>query len=257
MHALLLCFALAQGTDDTQDDDPIDVDPVVHRAGPAPYLAFEWRPLSRGDLTIVQEQRTSGLLVSSADGFARPQVQLDVGAWLSENVALQGSVGVARATVTTWTGNVYAQQHWGVVRPGVDLKLRPSRRPAGLPIPWALIGGHVDIPSARDVSNAYTVEEQLDADDSAGIDRLRLGALGARAGVGVEQRLIGGLSLGAQYAAQWQRSLFVRNDPVTIESQLVGEASILLLFDWPRHAPATPSPGTSEVPAAASERDDT
>lgn len=255
MHLLLLSLAVAQPADDASP--ALDLDPIVQRSGPAPYLAFEWRPLSRGDLTVVGEQRTSGLLVSSADGFARPQVQLDVGAWLTNYLALQGSVGVARATVTTWTGEVYAQQHWGVVRPGVDLKLRPGRRNPGLPVPWALLGAHVDIPSARDVSNGYTVEEQLDADDAAGIDRVRLGALGARAGVGVEQRLIGGLSLGAQYAAQWQRSLFVRRDPVTIESQVFGEASLLLVFDWPRRPTAPHEAGTTDAPTGPSDRDDT
>ena len=201
-----------------------------------PYLAFEWRPLSRGDLTVVGEQRTSGLLVSSSDGFARPQMQLDAGAWLTDRLGLQASLGIARATVTSWNGDVYAQQHWGVMRPGLDLKLRPPTPHHGLPTPWALLGAHVDIPSARDVSNGYTANEQLDADEAAGIDRLRLGALGARIGLGVEQRLIGGLSLGAQYTAAWQRSLFVRRDPVTLESTVFGEAALLLIFDWPRPA---------------------
>lgn len=235
-------LALAQEDDVEHADEPVEEPAPVRawRSGPAPYLAFEWRPLSRGDLTVVEEQRTSGLLVSSVDGFARPQVQLDVGAWIVESLAVQGSIGVARATVTTWNGTVYAQQHWGVVRPGLDLKVRPPGMHRGLPIPWALMGAHVDIPSSRDVSNGYTVDEQLDADDAAGIDRVRLGALGARVGVGVEQRVVGGLSLGAQYTAQWQRSLFTRVDPVTIESQLFGEAALLLVFDWPR--PAGPPP---------------
>jgi len=261
MHLLLLPLALAQPANDPVDAPILEEEQAptatAQRLGPSPYMTFEWRPLSRGDLTVVEEQRTSGLLVSSVDGFARPQVQLDVGAWVTDNLAVQGSVGVARASVTTWTGTVYSQQHWGVVRPGFDLKLRPGRRTPGLPVPWALLGGHVDIPSSRDVSNGYTVEEQLDADDAADIDRVRLGALGARVGVGVEQRIVGGLSIGAQYAAQWQRSLFVRRDPVTIESQVFGEASLLLVFDWPRRpTPPLGAPAT-EGSTDLSERDDT
>jgi hypothetical protein len=199
-----------------------------------PYLAFEWRPLGRSDLTMVQEQRTSGLLVGELDGFARPQVQFDGGAWLTRRIALQGSLGVARHQFTTWNGDIYAQNHWGVFRPGLDLKVRPGPSTSGLPVPWAIAGAHIDIPSARDVSNGYTADEQEQADQSASVDRVRLGALGARVGVGVEQRLIGGLSVGAQYTIQWQRSLFVRQDPTTITSLLTGEAALLLLFDWPK-----------------------
>lgn len=205
-----------------------------------PYLALEWRPLGRSDLTWVSEQRTSGLAVAEQDGFARPQAQLDVGAWLGEWVALQGSLGVARMQTTTWVGDVYTQQHWGVLRPGIDGKVQLGSPPAGLPRPWALVGTHIDIPSARDVSNGYTVEQQITADEVATADRTRLGAVGARAGVGVEQRLVGGLSLGAMYTLQWQRSLFVSEDPATITSLVTGEAALLLLFDWPGPAPADP-----------------
>lgn len=210
-----------------------------------PFLAFEWRPLGRSDLTMVQEQRTSGLLVGELDGFARPQVQLDAGAWLGRHVGLQGNLGIARHTITTWTGDVYAQRHWGVVRPGLDMKVRPGPSANGLPVPWALVGTHVDIPSVRDVSNGYTEEEQMLGDEAASVDRVRLGALGARVGVGVEQRLIGGLSVGAQYTAVWQRSLFVRQDPTTITSLFTGEGALLLLFDWPRPAPSDP-PSSSD-----------
>lgn len=198
-----------------------------------PYVALEWRPLGRSDLTWVQEDRTSGLLVGSLDGFARPQAQLDVGAWLTDHVALQGSLGVARMQTTTWVGDVYTQQHWGVVRPGLDAKVRLGAPPPGLPVPWALAGVHVDLPSARDVSNGYDEAQQVTADETATADRMRLGAFGGRLGVGVEQRLIGGLSLGAQYTLQWQRSLFVDTDPRTITSLTTGEAAVLLLFDWP------------------------
>ncbi len=205
-----------------------------------PTLAFEWRPLHRGDLTWVQQERGTGLVVGGDDGFARPAVQLDVGAWLTDRFGLQASLGVARLQTTTWLGDVYAQRHWGVLRPGVDAKLRVARPPANLPQPWLLLGAHVDIPSARDVSNGYTRSDQEAADEVATAERMRLGALGGRAALGVEQRLLGGLSVGAMYGAQWQRSLFVREDPRAITSLLTGEGALLLIFDWPRAAADPP-----------------
>jgi len=204
-----------------------------------PYLALEWRPLGRGDLAWVEEARTTGLAVGGLDGFARPQAQLDVGAWLHPRFALQGSLGVARMQTTLWVGDIYTQQHWGVVRPGLDGKVQLGRHRQGLPRPWAIGGVHLDIPSARDVSNGYDETQQAIADEVATTERMRLGAFGARAGLGVEQRLIGGLSLGAMYTVQWQRSLFVDTDPSTITSLVTGEAALLLQFDWPGDPPAT------------------
>jgi len=198
-----------------------------------PYMAFEWRPLGRADLTWVLEDRTTGLAVGGLDGFARPQGQLSAGAWVHEIIALQGSLGVARLQRTSWVGDVYTQQHWGVIRPGIDARLRLFRPPDGLPRAWAIGGVSLDIPSARDVSNGYTAEEQVTADEVATADRARLGAFGARYGFGVDQTLVGGLSIGAMYTVQWQRSLFVSDDPVTISSLLTGEAALLLQFAWP------------------------
>jgi len=207
-----------------------------------PYLAFEWQPLGRADLAWVQEDRTTGLAVGGLDGFVAPPVQLAAGAWLGDRVAVQGRLGVARLQRTSWVGEVYTQQHWGVVRPGVDARLRLFQPPEGLPRAWALAGVHVDIPSARDVSNGYTEEEQVTAEEVATADRARLGAMGVRLGIGATQRVVGGLSLGAMYTVAWQRSLFVSDDPVTVTSLVTGQGMLLLQFAWPAgaNAPAEP-----------------
>jgi hypothetical protein len=135
-------------------------------------------------------------------------------------------------------GDVYTQQHWGVVRPGLDARVVLGRPPEGLPRPWAIAGVHLDVPSARDVSNGYDPEAQIAADEVATEQRMVLGAFGARAGLGVDQRLVGGLSLGAQYTLQWQRSLFVDADPATVTSLVTGEAALLLQFEWPAAPPS-------------------
>jgi len=205
-----------------------------------PYVAFEWRPLGRGDLMWVEEGRTTGLAVGADDGFARPQAQLAGGVWATPWLAVQGSVGVARLQRTTWVGEVYTQQHWGVFRPGLDARLRLFRPPEGLPRAWAIAGLSLDLPSVRDVSNGYTAEEQVTADEVATAHRARLAALGARAGLGVDQHLVGGLSIGAMYTLQWQRSLFVSDDPATISSLVTGEAALLLQFAWPSNPSEAP-----------------
>ncbi|MEQ1566267.1 MAG: hypothetical protein ABMA64_11565 [Myxococcota bacterium] len=199
-----------------------------------PYMGLEWRPLSRGDLTWVSEGDTSGLGVASADGFARPQLMAYGGAWLTEHVGVHGALGVARVQTTTWVEDVYTQRHWGVVRPAVDARVSLLKRSDPRPVPWVLLGVHVDVPSARDTSNGYTEDEALGADQIATADRRRLGTIGGRAGLGVDFALRPELRIGAQWALDWQRSLFVDDDPATVSSWVAAEGALLLEFHWPR-----------------------
>lgn len=205
-----------------------------------PYVGVEWRPLSRGDLTWVDEGDTTGLVVGGLDGIARPQLLAYGGAWLTDHVGAQASLGVARLQTTTWVGDVFTQRHWGVVRPGVDLRVSALERSDPRPIPWMLLGAHVDVPSARDTSNGYTGDESVAAQETATADRRRLGALGGRLGAGVDVALRPELRVGLQYALDWQRSLFADADPATISSWLSAEAALLVEIHWPP-TPADPA----------------
>ena len=103
-----------------------------------------------------------------------------------------------------------------------------------------LLGGHVDLPSSRDVSNGYTEDEQLAADEAATEDRIRLGAWGGRAGAGVDLGVLPYLRLGGQWTLGWQRSLWKSGDPGTVTSFVSAEAAFLLEFQWPKKVAEDP-----------------
>jgi hypothetical protein len=205
-----------------------------------PYVGLEWRPLSRGDLTWVDQGDTTGLAVGGLDGFARPQLLAYGGAWVTEHVAVQGALGVARLQTTTWEGDVYEQRHWGVVRPEADIRVSLLPRSDPRPIPWLFLGAHVDIPSTRDTSNGFTQEELDAAQETARSDRMRLGAIGGRLGAGADLGLLPTLRLGMQWAVDWQRSLYVDTDPATASSWLSAEGALLLEFQWPEKPEPAP-----------------
>ncbi len=202
-------------------------------AGPvAPFLGLEWRPLSRGDLGWVLGDNTTGTQVGGLDGFVSPNLGAYGGAWLTDHLALEGSLGVARLQTTTWVEDVYVQRHWGVVRPALDLRFSLLEHRDPRPVPFLFGGVHVDVPSARDVSNGYTEEEQEAAAITATAERARLGGFGGRLGIGAAVRVVQGLSLGARYALTWHRSSFLGDDPTAVTSWATGEASLLLQLDW-------------------------
>ncbi|MBT3218196.1 MAG: hypothetical protein HN348_03825 [Proteobacteria bacterium] len=199
----------------------------------APFFGLEYSPFSRGDLTWVDEDRTSGALVGEFDGLVRPNLQAFVGGWVGEYVALSGTFGVARLQNVTWVEDIYRQRHWGVLRPGFDVRIAPLKRQHRVPTLWFLLGCHGDIPSARDISNGYTDEEQEASDETALGERARLGGVGARVGVGVEQKIAPTISVGALYAVEWQRSVLESDDASAVSSWLSSRAALMLTFHWP------------------------
>lgn len=198
-----------------------------------PFLGAEWRPLSRGDLSWVDDGRTTGLSVGGQDGFVSPPLSAYGGAWLGERIGLQGGLGVARLQTTTRVDDVWTQRHWGVVRPSMDLKLGLLPRTDPRPVPWALLGARIDLPSSRDASNGYSPEEQRTADQVATDDRRRLGALGARAGLGADLGLAPALRVGLCWTLEWQRSLLVGADPAAVSSWVTAQGALLVQLEWP------------------------
>lgn len=213
-------------------------------AAPAvPVAGLEWRPLGRTDLDWVQDQRTSGLGVGEFDGAVRPALSAWFGLRVSERTALVGSLGVARRTTTVWADGpdgepVYRSRHWGVVRPELGLRVAPWTFGPG-PRAFVQVTLFGDVPSARDVSNAYTEEEQDNADATAAAERVRLGGLGARAGFGVDVPVGRGIHVGGMYALIAQQTLLVSDDADAVSTWLAAEASLLLSVAFPAKGAAS------------------
>jgi hypothetical protein len=199
-----------------------------------PYFGAEWRPLSRGDLAWVLEGQTTGLVVGGLDGFVRPQIVPYGGAWFWDRLGIHGSLGMARLQTTTDTDDVVSQRHWGVVELAADVRVALLKRTDPRPNPWVFVGGHVDVPSARDVSDGYTDDEQELADETATADRERLGGAGARLGVGADLRVLPYLTLGLSWCALWHRSAFTGDGPSDTTSFVSAEGALLLQLEWPK-----------------------
>ncbi len=197
-----------------------------------PIAGVEWTPLSTADLVWVDGERTSGVLVGEFDGLARPDLQAFGGAWLSERLGVVLTLGVARLQSTTWVNDTWRQRHWGVVRPGVDTRLSLTRRDVGHPALWLDLGLHGDIPSARDVSNGYTEDEQAAADEDAWVERARLGGFGGHLGAGVDYRLREGIAVGARYALTYHRGVLQTSETAVVSSLLSSSAALTLSFEW-------------------------
>jgi hypothetical protein len=239
-------------------DEPMEPDPAGEQAHPAveeseilsvepsesakktkkkrvlvPYAGVEFHPYSRQDAVWVDDSRTSGLSVGEFDGTVRPTLGGFVGTWIGDFVGLHLGLGVARLQTTTWVGETYQQRHWGVVRPSLEGRFAFIRREARWPIPWAILGVYVDIPSARDVSNAYSEDEQVAADETAQVERLTLWGVGGRAGLGVDYRLMPGIAVGAQFTLGLHQAILAGQDQTAVSSWLATEAAVLLIFEWP------------------------
>lgn len=201
-----------------------------------PYFGLEWRPLSRQDLVWVDEGRTSGTAVGAFDGTTRPVLSAFGGAWVNPWFGVHAGLGLAQIVSTSQADDVYVQRQIGVVRPSLDLRFGWMAQRLHRPTPWFLLGGWVDVPTVRDVSNGYTDEEQDAADLSADEDRYRLQGGGGRVGFGVDYRLLPGLLLGAQISVGLQRTAMVGDNDATVSLWISTEAALLLTFEWPPEA---------------------
>jgi hypothetical protein len=216
-------------------------------------LGLEWRPFSRQDLVFVDEGRTSGTAVAEQDGTVRPNLSAFGGAWLNKNVGLVGSLGVAAVVSRSAAGDATATRSWAVLRPELDVRVGWMEPRVRFPIPWVVAGVFGDIPTVRDRSASYTDEEQAAADETAKTDAWRLGGVGGRVGVGVDFRVVEGLSLGAQATVGLVGSTYAGGDGSFTTLWVATDASLLLTWEWPdrrKGARATTSgcPGCAPVP---------
>ena len=205
----------------------------VSAAPIVPTAGVEWTPFSRADLVWVDEGRTSQTGVGEFDGFTRPSLMAFGGLWWRDRWGVTAGIGLARLQSTNWTDEVFVQRHWGVVRPSVDLRASILKRDKKLPIPWIIVGGHADIPSAREVSNGFTEEETEVADVNATIERARLGGWGFRGGAGIDYGINPYVRIGAQWTVEWHRSTFKSSELTAVSSWVGSQGALLLSFEWP------------------------
>lgn len=199
-----------------------------------PYLGVAWRPLSRQDLVFVDEGRTSGVAVGEFDGSVKPNFDGFVGLWFSRHVSLQVGIGVAQVVQTSVADEVASQKSWAVVRPSLDLRLGWMEPTMKWPVPWFSVGAFGDVPVVTDTSTGYTAEEQSAADEAATNAAYRLGGVGGRVGVGVDQRVLPGVLLGIHLNLGIVRSAYQGADATFTSLWLATEGAIQLTFEWPQ-----------------------
>ncbi len=197
-----------------------------------PFAGLQFNPISRADLVWEGDARSTGTLVGEFDGTANPALKGFGGVWLGNGLGIVGTLGIARLTTTTWVEDVWRQRHWGIVRPGLDLRFSLGPREVGRPAAWVSAGTYGDIPSSRDTSNGYTEEEQEDADLTAFIDRGRLGGFGFTAGFGVDYRVAKGIAVGGTYGLRLHRGVLRSPEAVSVSSWIAAEGALLLTFEW-------------------------
>jgi hypothetical protein len=201
-------------------------------AAATPFFGLEWRPLSRADLTWVDDNRTTGTSVGEQDGALTGALRPYGGAWFGARVGVVGGLGVASLTSTSWADEVWRRRTWTVIRPSADLRFALVPNDADGPRLWALAGGWGDIPVVRDLSNGFSEAEAEAADLGAQVDRARLGGIGARVGLGAEVELGRGVSVGAQWTVEGHRGT-LRTAEVLVDTRWVSSAgSLLLSLAW-------------------------
>lgn len=192
----------------------------------SPTLGLEYVPLSRGDLTWVDEGRTSGTGVGEFDGLLQPSLRFHGGV-LRNRGALLAGLAVARITTTTWLADQYTRTHVGVVRVGLDYRryLRPSSHPGV--VPWLGLGAYGDIPSARNESSSYTPEEQEAADEGARAISRSLGGVGGRLGPGFSWNVTEDVSVGGAWNGVLHWGQVLDEDTLSVSVLVFSEASLL------------------------------
>jgi hypothetical protein len=195
----------------------------------APYFGIDYVPFGRQDLAWVDSGQESGALVGEFDGMVDPSLTAQAGPLWDQSALLFG-LGVAWTSTTVHAGNDVSSTHAGTIRPSVDYRYYLRNRVAGHADGFAQLGGYGLIPTAATKSDAFSNDEQKDADQEAAELRSRLGGFGVRAGIGADISWDSGLTLGARYLVVAHRGADKVSDSTTSSVLVFGEAGIFLGF---------------------------
>lgn len=194
-----------------------------------PYFALDYVPFGRQDIAWVAGGEETGELVGEFDGIVDPSLTAQAGP-MWDQAALLFGLGVAWTSTTVHAGNDVASTHAGTIRPSIDYRHYLRDRAAGKADGFAQLGAYGLIPSAATKSDAFSNDEQDDADQEAEELRSRLGGFGVRGGIGADISWDSGLTLGARYLVAAHRGAAKVSDSTTTSVLIYGEAGLFLGF---------------------------
>ena len=195
----------------------------------APYFGIDYVPFGRQDLAWVAAGQETGELVGEFDGVVDPSLTAQAGTvW--DQAALLFGLGVAWSSTTVHAGNDVARTHAGTIRPSIDYRHYLRDRVPGKADAFAQLGAYGLIPSAATKSDAFSNEEQDDADQEAEELRARLGGFGVRGGIGADISWESGLTLGARYLVVAHRGAAKVSNSTTTSVLVFGEAGVFVGF---------------------------
>ncbi len=201
---------------------------------PAFLIGATWTPPGIGMFSWSEADGFSGTLVGEFDGLLRPPLNLSLGcAW--RRTAITGGLGVAAIRDGQYQDES-SQRYVAGVRPSADVRWYLRERAPGKVEAFGLGGIYGIIPAAGDRSDAYTPEEQTDADEAASAQRARIGGLGARLGLGADWLLMdrdgkAGVGLGVQSVLKVHGAWEVgEEDGLRVSTLWLTETSLMLDF---------------------------
>jgi len=147
-----------------------------------PVVGMDWTPLSRADLTWLEDGRSSETGVGEFDGLTRPALAPFAGVRM-EHWDFLGSIGLATMRTAQSDDDGTRIQSVGGLRLGVDTQCHPGEtEQVDL---WVGLGAYGLIPIARDTADFYSEADAADAEFDSAQARARIGGFGARLGAGV------------------------------------------------------------------------
>lgn len=157
---------------------------IVATASASVLFGGAWAPAGVGALAWYDSDRFSGTLAGEFDGLLRPPLT-GHGGWVGAHDAVLGNVAWVQLTDTRFSSTA-AIDAVGGVRLGVDYRRYVYARAAGAVNFYGTAGAFGIVPHAANIDDAYTEEEQADAEEGADGDRARIGGFGGQAGLGAE-----------------------------------------------------------------------
>ncbi len=190
-------------------------------------------PPGLGALAWQDDGRLSGNLVGEFDGWIRPPLSAH-GGWINTRASLSASFGFLYLHDRTFA-DTSTVRGVGAFRPAVDYRRYLRPRAAGGVNGYGTGGVFVVVPSAIDVSDSYTAEEQADAVEGEDSLRAQIGGIGAELGFGAEYLFAGGngepaVSLGLRYAGRVYRGQSLQEDQLRVSKVWYGETAAVIEF---------------------------